>query len=109
MDVVSSQLEKARIYAYFGFAGLMLPAIGIITACISISILDRLNIENDEDAAEEKERIRAIANNTIVLSAIVAIIMTVLLIIAYTQLSEAIGAQNQASQKLQEILSPIDE
>jgi|GEM_PF-3261724 len=44
MDIASTQLEKARIWAYWGFAGLFNPIIGIITSTISISILDRLDV-----------------------------------------------------------------
>ena len=50
MDVDQTQLEKARIWAYWGFIGFMFPIAGIIASAISISILQRLVM--DEDDAE---------------------------------------------------------
>lgn len=90
MDVEQTQLEKARIYAYWGFIGFMFPIAGIITSAISISILQRLVMdEDDEVGIGEHTRIMNMANATRILSAVLLIVMIIAAIVAVTQIVEA--------------------
>jgi hypothetical protein len=73
---VSDRLEKARIYAYWGFSGIVCPVIGIIASCISISILDHSVIdEDDTDAIEELVHIKNVSYIAIALSIVIEIAM----------------------------------
>lgn len=90
MDVEQTQLEKARIYAYWGFIGFMFPIAGIITSAISISILQRLVMdEHDEDGIGEHTRIMNMANATRIMSVVLLIAMIIAAIFAVTQIVEA--------------------
>ncbi len=92
MDVETSQLEKARIFAYFGFIGITLPLAGIITSCISISILNRLVInEEDSDAASEHGRIMSIANATLAISAIFLVAWIVFVVLGIIRTNDYIS------------------
>lgn len=58
MDIGQQQLEKARIYAYLSYLAFVIPVLGLIFSAISISILQRLVIdEDDKDSIEERTRI----------------------------------------------------
>jgi hypothetical protein len=75
------QLEKARIYAYWGFSGILSPIIGLIAAAISISILDRLIIaKGDTDVIEESTRIRNTANGARAVAIIILVVEIIVVI-----------------------------
>jgi hypothetical protein len=58
MDIGQQQLEKARIYAYWSYGAFLIPVIGLICSAISISILQHLAIdEDDQDSLDERNRI----------------------------------------------------
>ena len=97
MDVVVNQLEKARIFAYFGFAGLAIPVIGIISGCASISILNRLTADGDDETAE-KERIYKLATTAIGISALVLAMYILLAVVTSVQLSKVFEAANVQQQ-----------
>ena len=96
MDILSSQLEKARIYAYLSFIGLTIfPMAEIAMSCISISILNRLNIDDtDTDALEEKERLRTISYITCTLSVIILALTSVLMVYGIVQFNEVINTSS---------------
>lgn len=90
MDVDQTQLEKARIWAYWGFIGFMFPVAGIISSAISISILQRLVMdEDDEEGIGEHIRIMNMANATRILSIVLLIASIVGAIFIATQIVEA--------------------
>jgi hypothetical protein len=75
---ISDRLEKARIYAYWGYAGIVCPVIGIIASGISISILNHSVIDaKDTDALEEQVHIKNVAYGALAVSIIIEIIMII--------------------------------
>lgn len=108
MDIEQVQLEKARIFAYWGYIGLMFPIAGIISAAVSISILDRLVInEDDEDALGEHARIKSTANIARILSIILLIATIIGAIIATVQVVEA-QKSNPVTEYYQRVLDNVD-
>lgn len=90
MDIDQTQLEKARIWAYWGFIGFMFPIAGIIASAVSISILQRLVMdEDDEEGIGEHARITNIANATRILSVVLLIASIIGAIFVTTQIIEA--------------------
>ena len=98
MDI-EQQLEKARIWAYWGFIGLAMPIAGIIASVISSSILDRLLIaEDDSDVIEEHARITQTAHTAKILSIIMLIIMIIGVIFYINTYVEAAAKANEAQE-----------
>tara|TARA_R100000655_G_C2946358_1_gene186547 strand:- start:272 stop:610 length:339 start_codon:yes stop_codon:yes gene_type:complete len=109
MDVATEQLEKARIWAYWGFAGIFNPVIGIIAATISLSILDRLDInESDEDVATEHSRLLTVANNAKILSIIILIAMTVAASAAFVTSMNAFSDSVESTKSVNDALEDYD-
>ncbi|MFY9228566.1 MAG: hypothetical protein WAO28_04580 [Candidatus Microsaccharimonas sp.] len=109
MDVDQTQLEKARIWAYWGFVGFMFPIAGIIASAISISILQRLVMdEDDEEGIGEHARIMNMANATRVLSVVLLIAMIIGAIFVTTQIVEAQNS-SPVNEYYQRILEAADE
>jgi hypothetical protein len=104
MDETTQQLEKARIWAYWGFSGLFNPIVGIISSSISLSILDRLVVEDDEDVISEHARITGMANMTRVLSIVILVLMVVGAIFATTQVMDSMKKQTEAEAAYQKAL-----
>lgn len=110
MDIEQIQLEKARIFAYWGFIGIMLPIAGIISGIISASILNRLVIDEDDmDAIGEQDRILNTAHIAIGLSAMLFILSTTFAIIGAVKIGEAVSLQSESTEQLQKLLSPSDD
>ena len=85
MDIGQQQLEKARIYAYLSYLSFVIPVLGLIFSAISISILQRLVIdEGDKDSIEERTRIakHAIAMRWVAIAILVLYALVVILGIA---------------------------
>jgi hypothetical protein len=109
MDIDQTQLEKARIYAYWGFIGFMLPIAGIITSAISISILERLVMdEDDEEGIGEHARITNLANATRILSVVLLIAMIIGAVVATTQVIDS-QSKNPVNEYYQRVLDAADE
>lgn len=109
MDVEQIQLEKARIYAYWGFIGFMLPIVGIISSAISISILSRLVLDDDdEEGVGEHARIMGVANAARTISLVVLLVMIVGAIFTTTQVIEA-QKSNPVNEYYQRVLDSFDE
>lgn len=109
MDVDEIQLEKARIWAYWGFIGFMFPIAGIIASAISVSILQRLVMdEDDEDGINEYTRITNLANGARILSVVLLVASIIGAIFVTTQVIET---QNNSpvNEYYQRVLDSVDE
>lgn len=108
MDIEQIQLEKARIWAYWGFIGVMFPIAGIISSSVSISILNRLVIdEDDQEALDEQVRIINRAEVARIVSSVILIATIVGAIFITTQLIHA-HDNDPAREYYQRILDNAD-
>ena len=108
MDIEQVQLEKARIFAYWGYIGFAIPVAGIISAAVSISILDRLVVdESDEDTKSEHARIKSTANIARVISIILLLAMIICVIVGITKAVE-IQNNNPMNEYYQRVLDAAD-
>lgn len=108
MDIDQQQLEKARVFAYFGFAGLMFPVVGFISGCVSISILNRLVLDKkDIEGLGEHERIMTLAHAACATSVVLAALMVFGTIFAINQAVEAQN-NNSVNEYYQRTLDAID-
>lgn len=85
MDIGQQQLEKARIYAYLSYLAFVIPVLGLIFSAISISILQRLVIDDDDkDSMEERTRIakHAIAMRWVAIAILVLYALAIILGVA---------------------------
>lgn len=109
MDIDQTQLEKARIWAYWGFIGFMFPVAGIIASGISVSILNRLIMdEDDEEGIGEHARIANIANGTRVLSIVMLLLTVIATIFVTTQIVNAVN-NNPVNEYYQRVLEVSEE
>lgn len=97
---IEHQLEKARIYAYWSLVGIFIPVVGMATSAISLSILNRIVIE-DVDAQEESDRLRSIANVMGIVSIVLTIATIVLTLTGFTMLVQEYTAVQDSFETIQ--------
>ena len=99
MDIGQQQLEKARIYAYLSYLAFVIPVLGLIFSAISISILQRLVIEDDDkDSIEERTRI---AKHAIAMRWVAIAILIVGVIAVFASIANSLDMMQQTRESMQ--------